>query len=43
MFRSMEERDIPFVDVLSWVFGNADYDHDRPVRLSYWSYAIELF
>lgn len=33
MFESTKIRDIPFVDVLSWVFGNSDFDHDKPVIL----------
>lgn len=31
MFLSEEHRDIPGVDVLSWVFGNTNYDLDQPV------------
>jgi hypothetical protein len=31
MFQSQENRDIPFQDVLSWVFGDVSYATNKPV------------
>ena len=31
MFRSEDYFEIPCVDVLTWAFGNEDYDQEKPV------------